>query len=408
MKEDAYTPDTVSIGPYHRDTNKQNSQMQEMEALKRRYLETVFVRTSEQTSRENYMKALNDLETETRKCYSSDPIINLSSKELVELMLLDGFFIIELLRKNSNDVEFDVDDPIFYSKLKRTRVVRDLVLLENQIPMLVLQKLFDLRKDPNSQSLSLIEMGLLFFEPLIPDGLNKYSSNSANINTTINTHKHLLDLLSCTLESSLPPPVMKEQQQSLTTTPESLPCVTELRHSGVKFNEGSEYGSLMNIKFSREVFEIPQLCVDDYTDSFFRNLIAYEQQRSGGRHCITSYALLMDYLINSADDVAFLRDSGIIKNYLGDDNKVSSLFNNLCSEIFNVADEFYYSDLCDELREYYNRPCNKWKATLMRDYCNSPWTITSVVAAILLLFLTAWGTLFTTLPVFNVNFKHKS
>ncbi|XP_043714411.1 UPF0481 protein At3g47200-like [Telopea speciosissima] len=390
MNEDAYTPDTISIGPYHRDVPKKNLQMQAMEDLKSRYVQALLDRTCERTSLEKYVKALKEIETKAREFYSD---LITYEENFVEIMLFDGSFIIELLRKYSNVVKPDDNDPIFYSDLRRTRVVRDLLLLENQLPMLVLQTLFDLSKDPISDKLSLTELALHFFEGLIPEATHKYPPNNKIV-----THNHLLDLLSYALEDSLPE--VKEGGASSTVL-EALPCVTELRHSGVMFNRSLDYGCLMDIKFSDGVFEIPQLCVDDYTDTFFRNLIAYEQHRYGGRNYITSYALLMDYLINSAEDVAFLRSRGIIKNHLGDDDKVSTLFNNLCNEI--SANHFCYDDLCVKVHEYYNSPYNKWKETLRRDYCNSPWTIISVIAAILLLLLTVWLAVFTALPVFNVH-----
>ncbi|XP_042489528.1 UPF0481 protein At3g47200-like [Macadamia integrifolia] len=392
MNEDAYTPDTISIGPYHRD--KQNSQMLAMEDLKSRYVQALLIRTSERISLEDYLKALKKLETEARGCYSE--LINYEENYFIELMLFDGLFILELFRKYSHDVDVEESDPIFHSNLGRTRVVRDLLLLENQIPMSVLEKLFDLSKDPKVDKKSLIELALNFFEALIPDGMYKYKK-------TINPPKHLLDLLSYTLGSSLP----QVTKLASSTAQESLPCVMELQRSGVKFEKGSEDGSLMDIKFNEGVYEIPPLCVGGYTEAFFRNLIAYEQQGYRGRHHVTSYAILMDYLINSADDVAFLRDREIIKNQLGEDKKVLSLFNNLCTGIF--ADEFYYGDLCDNVHAYYNRPCNKWKADFKRDYCSSPWAIISVVAAILLLFLTICSTVLTALPFFSVKeFIHKS
>ncbi|XP_042484890.1 UPF0481 protein At3g47200-like [Macadamia integrifolia] len=379
LNEDAYTPDTVSIGPYHRSTQS----LLAMEDHKLQYLQALLDRTRERTSLEEYVEALMELEVEARGCYSEP--INLTTKEFIEMMLFDGFFIIELFRKNSNFVPVDDYDPIFYSSSRRARIVRDLVLLENQIPISVLQRLFDLSKDPNHDSLPLIKMALFFFHDLIPQAMHKCPQNTKSIRDN-----HLLDLLSYTLDSSL----STIKMQGLSTGLESLQSVTELRRSSV---------NLIDIKFNEGVFEIPQLCVNDYTDSFFRNLIAHEQYRIGGTHYITSYAMLMDYLINSTDDVAYLRDRGIIINQIGDDIKVLSLFSNLCSEISINATDFYYSDLCEKVHEYYNRRSNKWKATLNRDYCNSPWKIISVVVAIVLLFLTVSGTVFTALRFFNVH-----
>ncbi|XP_043694508.1 UPF0481 protein At3g47200-like [Telopea speciosissima] len=386
MNEDSYTPDMVSIGPYHRGRDK----LQAMEDHKLQYVQSLLDRTRDRITLEKYVEALKELEPKARGFYSEP--ISLSSKEFVEMMLFDGFFLIELFRKNFNVVEVDDNDPIFYSNSRRARVVGDLVLVENQIPILVLQTLFDLSKDPNQDFQPLIKMALFYFHTLIPEAVHKYPQNNKNI-----THNHLLDLLCYTLDSSLP----KVTKPRLSTTAHSLPCVSELRCAGVKFKKGHRSSSLIHIKFKEGVFEIPPLCIDDYTDSFFRNLIAYEQYRFDGAHYITSFAILMDYLINSDEDVAFLRGREIIKNHLGHDNKVSFLFSHLCSEVSNT--DFYYSELCDEVNEYYSQRSNKWNATLKRDYCNSPWTIISVIAAIVLLFLTAWGTVFTTLQVFNVH-----
>ncbi|OVA05336.1 Protein of unknown function DUF247 [Macleaya cordata] len=77
----------------------------------------------------------------------------------------------------------------------------------------------------------------------------------------------------------------------------------------------------------------------------------------------------MDHLINSGSDV-----QGIITSYLGSDEDVSNLFNKLGCERRHV-----------------------WRATLKRDYFNSPWAITSFIAAILLLVLTLTGALFAIL-----------
>ncbi|XP_042507186.1 UPF0481 protein At3g47200-like [Macadamia integrifolia] len=383
MKEDAYTPDMVSIGPYHH--GKQN--LQAMEDLKVQYLQAVLDRTRDENNLEIYVKALKELEAEARGCYSEP--IDLSNKEFIEMMLLDGFFIIELFRKYAHVVESEVRDPIFYTSSMIGRVLRDLVLLENQIPISVLQTLFDLSKDPGSDRLSLIDLALLFFNGLIPDGICKYLCNQENEDMTI-THNHLLGLLSFTIDSHYSH--RRSKMISLHTSLESLPCVMQLLRFGVKFKRSYTLDSFTDIRFRDGVLEIPPLYIDNYTDSFFRNLIAYEQCRIGGKHSVTSYAIVMDQLIKSIDDVIFLRDRGIIINRLGKGNKVLCLFNDLCSEILDS--DFDYRELCEKVNEFcYSRRFWTWKATLV------------ISSASLALFLTAWATVFTTLQFFNVQYK---
>ncbi|KAJ4950793.1 hypothetical protein NE237_027625 [Protea cynaroides] len=380
----------VSIGPYHRS----DPNLKAMENQKLAYLKQVLHRTCEITSLEMYVEALQKLEPEVRKCYSEP--INLNSEQFIEMMLIDGFFIVELFRKNSKDVLIEENDPIFYFSSRVARVMRDLILLENQIPMSVLQTLFDLSENPKSgSSFALIQMALNFFNTLIPNGINKYPQEKNTV-----THNHLVDLLCYTLSVYLPKPLIMPALSSaptLSSAQESLPPVMELQCSGVQFKMGGKSDSLIHIKFDKGVFEIPQLCITDHTNSFFRNLIAYEQCHYRGIPYITSYAILMDYLIDSADDVALLRRHKIIINQLGNDEKVSSLFNDLCHGI--STNGFYYNDLCNKVDGYYKSPYHQWKAQIKHTLSSN---FISVVAAILLLLLTVWSTVIITLPFFNV------
>ncbi|KAK2974714.1 hypothetical protein RJ640_007141 [Escallonia rubra] len=80
----------------------------------------------------------------------------------------------------------------------------------------------------------------------------------------------------------------------------------------------------------RSRFEIPKLLISDTTETFLRNLIAFEQCCPDiERLYITSYAYLMDTLIDSKEDVHLLENAGVIENYLGSDEAAFDLFNNL-------------------------------------------------------------------------------
>ncbi|CAL5337254.1 unnamed protein product [Camellia sinensis] len=89
----AYEPEVVAIGPYHH--GKDN--LQPMEEHKLRYLKRLLDRRNE-TSAERYIVAMRESEQKARKSYA-DPI-SVDSNKFVEMMLLDGCFIVELLRKN--------------------------------------------------------------------------------------------------------------------------------------------------------------------------------------------------------------------------------------------------------------------------------------------------------------------
>lgn len=68
------------------------------------------------------------------------------------MMLLDGCFIVEIIRKNlMHDLRED-NDPIFKQVWMRPLLARDMFLLENQLPFLVLWQLCSMTLMPNNQA----------------------------------------------------------------------------------------------------------------------------------------------------------------------------------------------------------------------------------------------------------------
>lgn len=71
--------------------------------------------------------------------------------------------------------------------------------------------------------------------------------------------------------------------------------------------------SLFDIKFNKGLMEIPSFKSDDSTETFLRNLIAFEQHYSHvNPKYFTDYTTFMDQLINTQKDVNLLRLKGII------------------------------------------------------------------------------------------------
>ncbi|CAL5421940.1 unnamed protein product [Camellia sinensis] len=127
------------------------------------------------------------------------------------------------------------------------------------------------------------------------------------------------------------------------------PTASELVEAGVKLLGCTSF----EIKFSeadtpfgwcrRARFEIPILAIDDSTELFFRNLIAFEQCYPGIERRFTSYAGLMDNLISTVKDVEVLEKAGVISDCLGCRQEVVYLFNKLCKDVVDggVFDETY-------------------------------------------------------------------
>lgn len=366
LNGEAYKPRAVSIGPLHRGQKS----LQIMENHKLRYLRSFLFRTS--VSLEDYVKLVRTWEVKARDCYAKT--IDLSSDEYVKMLAVDGGFVVELLLKSYFRQFTDKRDHIFYRPRMIDDVARDMILLENQIPLFVLEGLLSLVYYSNQEE-----------NPSILDLTHEHFKNLLNINKFPYTLQrtgieHFLDFLRfCYLPSS-----PREWRKSSSTIRFS-PTATRLHDAGIKFKVG-ESSCLLDIKFTEGVLEMPHFEIDDLTETLFRNLIAFEQCHYADRYII-QYMALISSMIQTPKDAELLIHHGIITSRLGSDEDLSALFNNICKEVV-FGHNLYFFDMCENLNAYCRTPWNKWKATLKRDYFNTPWAIVSIIAAIVLLILT--------------------
>ncbi|XP_059669446.1 UPF0481 protein At3g47200-like [Cornus florida] len=449
MNERAYTPSMVAIGPLHRG----KKHLQPMEAEKLSYMHFLFNRTPDfEDTRDACVESMLNMESIARKCYADDvklprnfeetrddcvvamlkiesiarrcyaedvkrheddkPVkleyyskirdVNCSADQNVmfaenvrfaEMMLVDGCFMIELFYRCYRRQM----DPILGNTFKRPTILQDLILIENQLPFDVLEELFRLTVDripENRNRPTLTECVLSLYWDLIsvePRTLKKMDDKRT---------AHVLHLLhSCYL-----PREEAEEPESFQETAEVLKnfkySATELDMGGIKFVQGNKK-DLFDFKFKtpnsfcfwrRSELEIPPFDVNDYTELFLRNFIALEQSCRVKKY-FTSHALLIDRLINTADDVQLLEKKGIIVNNMGSGEEVAHLFNNLGKNI--SINRLYSTKDCLKVIKFYNQSWPKFQVKLRRDYFSNPWTVISVVAAFFLFVLTLLQTIYT-------------
>ncbi|KAF9621246.1 hypothetical protein IFM89_018331 [Coptis chinensis] len=374
VNKECYTPQVVSIGPLHHGQEN----LMPMEAHKIRYLHLCLQKNSN-ISLNDCVKLMRGLEEKARTYYNEDHFnCSFSSDKFVKMMLLDGIFILEFFLLGFNTEEENKCDPVFNSKSLFGSVFHDTLLLENQLPYFVLQSLFDLINGEDNQrtthtfhSLTLHNSGLL----LKVAQIDKPTWSNYQV-------KHFLDLLLgyyLPLEPENPP----ENTEELIF----LPSATELRASGVKFRK-SMSNSLLDIQFTNGVLEIPPLHVHESTEYRMRNLIAMEQCNGGSTSYVTDHTIIIDFLINTPDDVALLQSSGIIVNWLGSKEEVSEMFNKLGKGVITGSKPSHYYSLVQNVNGYCKEQWHVWNRILKRDYLDNPWTIISLGAAVFLLVCT--------------------
>ncbi|XP_028074577.1 UPF0481 protein At3g47200-like [Camellia sinensis] len=374
QKESAYTPRFVSIGPLHsKDQHILNSPVQH---LKRSYANALFGRISSKEggseveklnkSKEVLMECVRKMRKSldtAKKCYAEEAEDVLD----VEMLVIDGCFILELLYKLTDKESDKRNDPIFGNSLMRIYVQHDLLLLENQLPFFVLNELFDLTVAHIvcTPTRTLGQYVISYF-PQMWKSENDGTTTATTTTATNNNYDHILDILHNHYHHHDANP--GDGGSSVV-----MPCASDLEYAGAMFKEGNKVEFCKpQSPFHRAQFKIPTLALDDSVEPFLRNLIAYEQCCPGVPGYFTSYAILMDTLINTPKDVQVLEKAGIIRNYLGASEDASDLFNNLCKGI--VLGEFYFTETT-KAAAYYSKSCwHDAMAHLRRRYFASPWT----------------------------------
>ncbi|KAK9997273.1 hypothetical protein SO802_021959 [Lithocarpus litseifolius] len=366
-KEEAYTPQVVSIGPIHH----KNKRLKAMEEYKERYFKSFVQKNG--MDLEFLVGIIRKMEESIRGCYAET--IDLPSDKFVKMILVDASFILELFFR-SRSGSWTNHDPIFFrSSYSWADAVRlDLVLLENQLPFFVIQKLYHLAFPPPSDyDYNLFRLSYDYFKC--------FKMKSAHAHPKVKI-EHFTDLLRT---FQIPP--LEKQPERVHQQKDLLYTATQLHEAGVKF-EVVTSECRFDIKFEKGVLKIPQLLLDDWTEVVTRNIMALEQICYKEDTYFTDYFFLMDSLINTRKDVDFLCEKKILVNYLGDNNASISMINNLNKGITFVAVRDDYIDLYNKLNGFYENRWHKWKAILKHEYFSTPWRGASTVAAIILLVLT--------------------
>ncbi|KAJ4722909.1 hypothetical protein OWV82_006340 [Melia azedarach] len=419
VNEKAYEPQLIAIGPYHR----RRTHLEAMEEQKLRYLKLLLLRRKE-SNLTRYAKAMRELEEKARACYAE--IVFLKTDEFVEMLILDACFIVELFRRcemselnDNNDPDF-YKDPVFNTFWIKKKLGRDLLLVENQLPFFVLQKFFNMTVMPKERN-NFLQMIFAFFVPLLPN-----RRCVQRVRYSVHDIKHLLSFIHDHWVSSIKTSVSDNEEKKsmkywnrwnlqMSKTKrrmrhkifainkvddwEFMRCATELKESGIKFMR-LKGDSLFDVKFENGIMKIPRLRIEDDTESFFRNLIVYEQFYPETSDPVIDYMKFMDCLVNSAKDVELLCQRKILHHSLGDDEAVASMFNRLGDSV-TLSSSSHYRKIFKDVNKHCSRRRKKWMANLRHNYFNTPWALISFLAAVLLVLLTLAQTVFSVLSYFQ-------
>ncbi|CAJ1948139.1 unnamed protein product [Sphenostylis stenocarpa] len=397
FKEVAYTPLLVSIGPVHHN----NEKLREMHEQKQRYFLFFWARLSEMSKLDlvQYKAFLELEEKNLRRCYQKK-FPDISKEQFVEMLLLDAVFIMELFLREAKKWEHKEDYLITHGCVSKS-IQCDLMLLENQLPITVLEKLYDEVVPSNVKNHTrFINLAHEYFRSYYP---HEQSSENKFELRKWEKSLHFTDLIR---NSYLPKNL--SSQKKCTQKECILRTATKLNEAGISFDTDQDR-CLLDVKFEKKrffswflclgclpccklfkaQFQIPQLKVDHTTECVLRNLVAFEQCHYPEEPYICNYVSLIDSLIHTKDDAELLVEKEIIVHELGSDQELANLVNDLSKHV--VTNSTCYYQIMEDVNEHYN---NDWKwamGTLRWVYFRDPWRSSSTIVGVAVLIFTAFN-----------------
>ncbi|KAJ0969293.1 hypothetical protein J5N97_022170 [Dioscorea zingiberensis] len=385
IKETDLTPRVVSFGPYHHG----NHSLKRIEEYKQKVLVHFLHRARRPLI--DFKTAIEQVLEEVRGSYHhlEDEWIK-DEERFVKLMIMDGCFTLEILRLDpaTGDKSYPDHDPIFSAHgalHKLPYIKRDMLMLENQIPLLVLKVLMQVEAGESRQQ-------------QVTDGeINELVYKFYNKTTNSQGGPLGLHVLDLYRKSMI---ITADKQRSPVTIKsfgiEAMQTAVKLRECGVQFQKSGNN----SISFNKGVLKLPILSVDDSTASTFLNLMAFEHLHVGVCSEISSYVCFMDKLVDSEQDVHLLSKKGIINNAVGSEKAVAEILNSLTEEI-TVDPTNEFADVSTKVFEYSQKKIHKWRATLKHTHFRTPWTTLAVVTAIILLVLTLVQSVYTVIGSYH-------
>ncbi|CAI0408481.1 unnamed protein product [Linum tenue] len=315
----SFSPQTVALGPYHHWV----PDLYRLETLKLAAAKRAHSKFRVSAEFKHFVdeQLAEQLAPDLRACY--DAHLPMSDAALAWIMAVDGLFLLDLL----------------YGDLQDEGLTRDVLLLENQIPMILLTEVVLGKFSGNTDgSISptgrdLISVSVDFCRRVSPLELGLPDPNPEP--------KHLLDLFYRLLVGAKEKPKVKSEGyssdeisaekpgncvQSLrrrvlawlrrVVSEEDaagfIPSASQLRDAGLRFRV-VEYGGVSGICFDKrfKTLSLPSFSWKPHCDVALRNLVAYEAAAEPERPILARYADLMNGLLQSAADAEVMEEEGV-------------------------------------------------------------------------------------------------
>ncbi|KAL6594605.1 hypothetical protein ACP70R_048343 [Stipagrostis hirtigluma subsp. patula] len=432
---DAYTPGLVAIGPLHAADAERR--LRPGSRLKMAYLHSLISRGEPDTAKhvaviQGYVRVVAAREREARAMYAAEDVEDIRAEDFIQMLVLDGCFIIEHLLNVYNNKE---EQALHATPFGPAQLAVDLILAENQIPFFVLVDLIKSTRLPELDHMGyappVLLMKLLLFYLAGEKGrdMSEALPDAGNV-------AHILHLLHATVTAARtrwePPPgiqdtavvgmaqeaarllrrlpllllvpllypiLPEERRWSASYGREDLPSASDLKRMWVRLKKARGGGSSkapagvasalgpvpLAVKLEHEdCLRLPQLRLEFRTAPLLLNLMAFEQSSEQPAGEVSAYAWLMAKLVQSAEDAGVLVAAEVVQA-AGNESKedVARIFRKVgaASEAAEQLEKSYLGEMLGKLRERSRHPLFMMWADVQRNYFTVPWAVVAEFVA---------------------------
>ncbi|KAD3068351.1 hypothetical protein E3N88_36231 [Mikania micrantha] len=398
-----YQPAVVSLGPYHHN----QPELAQAEKYKLITLEE-FGLSCNKTMGFLYNKVFQVVD-DARKCYIGGSTDGYNDEEFTRMMLRDGCFVlfyIDCISSGNNKILLNNE---YLGALGFANVTRDIFLLENQIPFVVLEVLLALNfpEDKGENILNKFFNYLNYGEVMVRE--EKVLNNKQPLHLLELYRSYFISLAaSLGLGSTRSHKWRPRHKESKTAEDynyvkrnRSFASVMELKAKGIFLKRTQNESSNEDIKFLSHCcygeLELVKRAVSSNTKAIYLNMIAYEMcAHNPNDFRISTYIRVMKSLIVQRDDVKELRNNNIMLHSLGRDEEVVKMYDEIEAPAVNL---YMFNQLRREIERHCNSKYKTWAAELITVHFSSPWKTVALFVASAILFTSFLQTYFTINPL---------
>ncbi|XBI22473.1 hypothetical protein VPH35_063489 [Triticum aestivum] len=320
--ERLFSPDIIAIGPYHRDEPR----LQSMEDIKKMAANEFCCSSTAHQVRDFYLN-VQEVAEQARESYAHD--VRLNDDDFTAMLFFDGCFLLQFMTMVALD-----RGPQKLWKMPQLsenwmqRISRDILLVENQIPWVVLEALMRLKH--------------VLVDRYIADTISNFDVKGAKPQVDCEGADryqpfHLLDLVrhrqigpfrsrmvAVADEAEAPRPIL------------NISSALELAEVGVHITAGKTARlSDMGVGKKNPLFGnlwLPPVYLSELTMSLLINMAAFEMLQGGtsdADYGASSYMQIMAVLMNREDDVRELRAKRILYPVFSDQETLD-FFKSVC------------------------------------------------------------------------------